>query len=121
MEKICSGVYRLSDAVSAKVFNYFHCDRCIRFDVCKHYNAQFYEFVYIYTKLSSFRDINDFDILQTNLRIDYKMALEMTYGILILEAIHRVIVCFFEVRRISKNSNHGKSIMQMVCLIFFFL
>lgn len=33
-----------------------------------------------------------------DLRIDYKMALEMTYGMLILEMIHRVIVCTFEVR-----------------------
>lgn len=31
------------------------------------------------------------------MRIDYKMALEMTYGILVLEIIHRVIVCIFEV------------------------
>ncbi|EFN77793.1 protein FAM8A1 [Harpegnathos saltator] len=43
-----------------------------------------------------FIDIEDLDVLQTNLRIDYKMALEMTYGILILEVIHRVIVCIFE-------------------------
>jgi len=43
-----------------------------------------------------FIDIDDLDLLQTNLRIDYKMAVEMTYGILILEIIHRVIVCIFE-------------------------
>ncbi|XP_014475749.1 PREDICTED: protein FAM8A1 [Dinoponera quadriceps] len=41
-------------------------------------------------------DIDDLDVLQTDLRIDYKMALEMTYGILLLEVIHRVIVCIFE-------------------------
>lgn len=36
-------------------------------------------------------------MVRANLRIDYKMALEMTYGILVLEIIHRVIVCIFEV------------------------
>lgn len=51
-----------------------------------------------------FREIEDLDLLQTNLRIDYKMALEMTYGILILEVIHRVIVCIFEVRDLSAES-----------------
>lgn len=46
-----------------------------------------------------FRDIERyyFDMLQTNLRIDYKMALELTSGILILELIHRIFVCVFEV------------------------
>lgn len=50
------------------------------------------------------REIEDLDLLQTNLRIDYKMALEMTYGILILEVIHRVIVCIFEVKNFSVES-----------------
>lgn len=36
-------------------------------------------------------------MLQTNLRVDYKMALELTSGILILELIHRIFVCVFEV------------------------
>lgn len=40
-----------------------------------------------------FRDIDDLDVV--NLRID-KMALELTYGILVLEVIHRVIVFIFE-------------------------
>lgn len=46
-----------------------------------------------------FSDIERYylDMLQTNLRIDYKMALELTSGILILELIHRVFVCVFEV------------------------
>ncbi|XP_392534.3 protein FAM8A1 [Apis mellifera] len=43
-----------------------------------------------------FIDIDDLDLVRANLRIDYKMALEMTYGILVLEIIHRVIVCIFE-------------------------
>ncbi|XP_017876225.1 protein FAM8A1 [Ceratina calcarata] len=43
-----------------------------------------------------FIDIDDLDLVKANLRIDYKMALEMTYGILVLEIIHRVIVCIFE-------------------------
>ncbi|XP_046479610.1 uncharacterized protein [Neodiprion pinetum] len=44
------------------------------------------------------RDIEryDLDMIQKNLRIDYEMALEMTSGILILELIHRIIVCIFE-------------------------
>lgn len=53
-------------------------------------------------RLYFFRDLEDIDLLQANLRIDYKMALEMTYGILILEIIHRVIVCIFEVNRYFK-------------------
>lgn len=36
------------------------------------------------------------DDLRMDLRIDYKMALDMTYGMLVLEMIHRVIVCIFE-------------------------
>lgn len=40
-----------------------------------------------------------FDMLQTNLRLDYKMALELTSGILVLELVHRVFVCVFEVSR----------------------
>lgn len=43
-----------------------------------------------------FIDIADADFLQTNLRIDYKMAVEITYDLLILEIIHRIIVCIFE-------------------------
>ncbi|XP_066591701.1 protein FAM8A1 [Prorops nasuta] len=43
-----------------------------------------------------FIDVDDFDLLQRNLHIDYKMALDMTYGILVLEVIHRIIVCIFE-------------------------
>lgn len=65
------------------------------------YSVVWYEFHGDFIATVSFRDIEDLDLLQTNLRIDYKMALEMTYGILILEVIHRVIVCIFEVRRSS--------------------
>lgn len=41
-------------------------------------------------------DKYDLDILQSNVKIDYKMALEMTSEILFLELIHRVVVCLFE-------------------------
>ncbi|XP_031837646.1 protein FAM8A1 isoform X2 [Nomia melanderi] len=41
-------------------------------------------------------DFIDIDDLRMNLRIDYKMALEMTYGVLVLEMIHCAIVCIFE-------------------------
>lgn len=58
--------------------------------------------IIIVIQLYLFSDIEDLDVLQTNLRLDYKMALEMTYGILVLEVIHRVIVCIFEVKRILK-------------------
>lgn len=56
--------------------------------------------------------------LQMDLRIDYKMALEMTYGMLILEMIHRVIVCTFETFWLQHGVNGciggatpGKSLM----------
>ncbi|KAH0946318.1 hypothetical protein HN011_007747 [Eciton burchellii] len=55
-----------------------------------------FSITFIAIDIFDFIDIDDLDLLQTNLRIDYKMALEMTYGILILEVIHRVIVCIFE-------------------------
>ncbi|XP_020289306.1 protein FAM8A1 isoform X1 [Pseudomyrmex gracilis] len=51
---------------------------------------------FIAIDIFDFIDIEDLDLLQTNLRIDYNMALNMTYGILILEMIHRMIVCIFE-------------------------
>lgn len=41
-----------------------------------------------------YRDVDDFSM---NIRIDYKIAVEMTYGMLVLEIIHFVIVCIFEV------------------------
>ncbi|XP_012150462.1 protein FAM8A1 isoform X1 [Megachile rotundata] len=43
-----------------------------------------------------FIDIDELDLVRANFRIDYKMALEMTYGILVLDIIHRLIVCIFE-------------------------
>lgn len=56
--------------------------------------------VYCIKDFSNFcRDIERYslDMIQTNLRIDYKMALELTSGLLILELIHRIFVCVFEV------------------------
>ncbi|XP_012254647.2 protein FAM8A1 isoform X2 [Athalia rosae] len=74
----------------------------------KRFFAEFIDFmVLFFLKLSitfiavdffDFIDIEHYDLelIQKNLRIDYKMALEMTSGILILELIHRVFVCIFE-------------------------
>ncbi|XP_060813751.1 protein FAM8A1 isoform X1 [Bombus pascuorum] len=55
-----------------------------------------FSITFIAIDVFDFIDIDDLDLVRANLRIDYKMALEMTYGILILEIIHRVIVCIFE-------------------------
>lgn len=46
--------------------------------------------------VSNFIHINEVDSLQINLRINYKMAAEMTYELLAVEIIYRVIVCIFE-------------------------
>lgn len=45
----------------------------------------------------NFRGLEDSEILQTNLPIDYKMTIEVTYGTILLEIINRIIVCIFEV------------------------
>ncbi|XP_043524667.1 protein FAM8A1 isoform X2 [Frieseomelitta varia] len=55
-----------------------------------------FSITFIAIDVFDFIDIDDLDLVRANLRIDYKMALEMTYGILVLEIIHRVIVCIFE-------------------------
>jgi len=47
--------------------------------------------------LNGFRDFNNMAVLQSDQKMDYKVALEMTSEFLILELIHRVIVCFYEV------------------------
>lgn len=41
-------------------------------------------------------------MIHANLKIDYKMALELTSGLIILELIHRIFVCVFEVHNYSK-------------------
>ncbi|PSN43629.1 hypothetical protein C0J52_15034 [Blattella germanica] len=51
--------------------------------------ADFFDFIDL--------DKYDLDVLQPNVKIDYKIALEMTSEILFLELIHRVVVCIFEV------------------------
>ncbi|XP_049858102.1 protein FAM8A1 [Schistocerca gregaria] len=38
----------------------------------------------------------DFDLLNRNVKMDYKVAVEMTSEILLLEMIHRLVVCLFE-------------------------
>lgn len=47
----------------------------------------------------TYRDLGKYDmaVLQSDDKMDYKVALEMTSEILMLELIHRVIVCFYEV------------------------
>lgn len=41
-------------------------------------------------------DKYDLDVLRQHAKIDYYMALEMTSEILLLEMIHRIVVCLFE-------------------------
>ncbi|XP_076763276.1 protein FAM8A1 isoform X2 [Xylocopa sonorina] len=55
-----------------------------------------FSITFIVIDVFDFVDKDDLDLVRTNLKIDYKMALEMTYGILVLEIIHRVTVCIFE-------------------------
>lgn len=40
--------------------------------------------------------LEDLDLLSIDLRTGYKMTLEMTYGLLMLEITYRIIVCIFE-------------------------
>lgn len=46
-----------------------------------------------------FSDVDkyDLDMLQKTVKTDYRMALEMTSDILLLELIYRIVVCAFEV------------------------
>lgn len=46
-----------------------------------------------------FSNLDKYDpfLLQRNFKLDYKMALEMTSEILLMEFIHRIVVCIFEV------------------------
>ncbi|XP_014219830.1 protein FAM8A1 [Copidosoma floridanum] len=60
------------------------------------------------------------DMLHANLKIDYKMALELTSGLLVLELIHRIFVCIFEASWLQHGRNGrvggatpGKSIMKL--------
>jgi hypothetical protein len=47
-----------------------------------------------------FSNLDKYDpfLLQRNFKLDYKMALEMMPEILLMEFIHRIVVCLFEVR-----------------------
>lgn len=73
-------------AIDVFDFMYVYMLENVFFQIC------FISHIFIY------RNIEDLDVLEVNLHLDYKMALEITYGLLILETIHRVIVCIFEVR-----------------------
>lgn len=46
------------------------------------------------------------------------MALEMTYGILVLEVIHCIIVCFFEVNVYRMHAMNIESGMEMIAKHF---
>lgn len=74
--------------------------------------------VFIALDVINFIDINELDLLQTHWDIDYKMALDMTYGALALEITHRIIVCIFEalwlqhgVNGLVGGATPGKSMM----------
>lgn len=41
-------------------------------------------------------------VLQNDEKVDYNLALEMTTEILLLELIHRILVCAYEVNLITK-------------------
>ncbi|CAK9806852.1 Protein FAM8A1 [Anthophora plagiata] len=77
-----------------------------------------FSITFIAINVFNFIDIDDLDLVRANLRIDYKMALAMTYGILMLEIIHRVIVCMTEAFWLQRGLNGriggatpGKSMM----------
>ncbi|XP_071859057.1 protein FAM8A1 isoform X2 [Bombus fervidus] len=55
-----------------------------------------FSITFIAIDVFDFIDIDDLDLVRINLKVDYKITLEMKYGILILEIIHRVVVCIFE-------------------------
>ncbi|KAK2589126.1 hypothetical protein KPH14_001951 [Odynerus spinipes] len=73
---------------------------------------------FIIVDVFDFIGLDDSEILQTNLPIDYKMAIEVTYGTILLEIINRIIVCIFEAFWLQRGMNGriggttpGKSIM----------
>lgn len=73
---------------------------------------------FIIVDVFDFIGLDDSEILQTNLPIDYKMAIEVTYGTMLLEIINRIIVCICEALWLQRGMNGriggttpGKSIM----------
>lgn len=59
------------------------------------------KFGFKYSNICIFSDLAKFDLdgLQLDMKkMDYRVALQMTHNIMILEIIHRVVVCIFEVR-----------------------
>ncbi|XP_067011205.2 protein FAM8A1 [Anabrus simplex] len=63
-------------------------------------------------------DKYDLDLLSRNTKLDYKMAVEMTSEILLLEMMHRIVVCIFEAIWIRRGiggrvggATPGKSMM----------
>ena len=49
--------------------------------------------------LLAYRDLDkyDFDSFQKDTKVEYKAFLQMTHDIIILEFVHRIVVCVFEV------------------------
>uniref|UniRef100_A0A1B6E3Q9 RDD domain-containing protein n=1 Tax=Clastoptera arizonana TaxID=38151 RepID=A0A1B6E3Q9_9HEMI len=77
-------------------------------------------FVFVAIDLFEIIDLNqfDFDALHKDMKLDYKVAIQMTHNIMILEMFHRVVVCFFEtfwlvggMARRNGGSTPGKSLM----------
>ncbi|OAD58492.1 Protein FAM8A1 [Eufriesea mexicana] len=68
-----------------------------------------------------FRDIDNLDLVMASVRIDYKMALQLAYGMVVLEIIHRITVCIFETYWLQHGINGriggatpGKSMMGLI-------
>lgn len=52
--------------------------------------------------------------------MDYRVALQMTHNIMILEIIHRVVVCIFEVR-MSWEQSSNKPLYSDYTKVYFIL
>ncbi|KAJ8683507.1 hypothetical protein QAD02_019299 [Eretmocerus hayati] len=75
---------------------------------------------YIAVDYFDFIDVEQYylDIIKSNLKFDYKMLLDLTSGILVLELIHKIFVCMYEVAWLQHGRNGrvggatpGKSLM----------
>lgn len=71
--------------------------------IWKRFAAEFIDFTMLFLLKFSIAfiaidvfDFIDIDDLWMNLRLDYIMALEMTYGMIVLQIIHCVIACIYE-------------------------
>lgn len=105
METIRRRVDRFDNVIPLEILHRLYRHRCFRFHVrktkrlrtvCPFFCIVLISCIFICGRVA--RSSRNIDDLRMDLRIDYKMALDMTYGMLVLEMIHRVIVCIFEVR-----------------------